>query len=188
MTQQRKTEIIRYEVVTANEGIKNQYGDLEFTDTMGNKHKIGNKRSGLFSAIIPGRAVKLGYATYMNKEYIASAELFDGTPQNPKQDAPQAKSTPPKEEIHTTTTPATVMTKEDWPEKDRVIRKSIERQTSLNAAVELAKKVEGVVSSEKIIATARVFEAYLEGKEVQKAGKLIEEAKRMGATEIEEGG
>ncbi len=183
MTTQRKTEITRYAVVTPTEGTKNQYGDLEFVDTEGHKHKIGNKRESLFSVIVPGRAVKLGYAVYMNKEYIASAELFDGQPQNPKQDALQSKSTLVKEESHTSLPPASEMTPDKWAEKDRTTRKSIERQTSLNAAVELAKKVDGIVTSEKIIATAKVFEAYLEGKEVSKS-RLVEEAKKLGAKEI----
>jgi len=101
----------------------------------------------------------------------------------------------PKEEIETKPKPqeqsATVTETESpgdkWIEKDRITRKSIERQTSLNAAVELAKAM-GVapLTSGQVIATAKVFEAYLEGKEVQK-NKLVEAAKKMGATEIKEG-
>ena len=78
--------------------------------------------------------------------------------------------------------PATVaeskMTDGKWVEKDRITRKSIERQTSLNAAVEVAKILLDVgtdkVTTEKIIATAKVFEAYLEGKEVQKANRVVD--------------
>ena len=187
MTQQRKQEITRYAVVTVD-GVDdiNQYGDLTFSDTEGNKHKIGNKRSKLFEAIIPGRAVKLGYAVYMNQEYIASIELFDGQPAKPTHDSPHAKSAPVKEESHTS--PAPEMTPDKWAEKDRITRKSIERQTSLNAAIELAKAM-GVapLTSGQIIATAKVFEAYLEGKEVQPAkSRIVEQAKKLGAKSVDE--
>jgi len=172
MTQQRKQEITRYAVVTVD-GVDdiNQYGDLTFSDTEGNKHKIGNKRSGLFSAIIPDRAVKLGYAIYMNKEYIATAELYDGQPAKPKPLAPQAKSTPVKAD--------------KWDEKDGITRKSIERQTSLNAAVELAKV--GIIKPDQVLPSAKKFEEYLEGKEVQPAkSRLVEAAKKLGAKSVDE--
>ncbi len=106
---------------------------------------------------------------------IKTSTSSEVKPEPPVQPATVAESTP-------------VMTDDKWKEKDRITRKSIERQTSLNAAVELAKKVDGVVTSEKIIATAKVFEAYLEGKEVQKASRiinLVEAAKKLNA-EIEE--
>ncbi len=85
------------------------------------------------------------------------------------------------------------MTKNEWQEKDRVTRKSIERQTALNAAVELAKNSKVEITTADIIRTAHSFEAYLAGvpveKEVQPAKKtLVEEAKKTGATEIKKGG
>lgn len=80
------------------------------------------------------------------------------------------------------------MTKNDWAERDRNTRKSIERQTSLNAAVEVAKLMGAEkAATEKIIATAKRFEEYLGGKEVKSPkDKLVEEAKKLGAVEIEE--
>ena len=84
----RELKIERYDVVTVKSSSQNGYGDLLFTDTEGQSHKIGNKRSNLYDQIIEGRAVKLGYAIYMNKEYIATAELFDGNPPAEKQVAP----------------------------------------------------------------------------------------------------
>ncbi len=89
---------------------------------------------------------------------------------------------PPKQESR----PDIVMTKSDWGEKDRITRKSIERQTALNDAVELAKLMGAdKVTTEKIIATAKLFEAYLEGKEVQPAkSRLVEAAKKLGAEEM----
>ena len=81
------------------------------------------------------------------------------------------------------------MGKQDWAEKDRVTRKSIERQTALNAAVEVARLASAaipttVVTTDKLIATAKLFEAYLEGKEVQPAKSLVEAAKELGFKEI----
>jgi len=86
-------------------------------------------------------------------------------------------SMPPKQEKPTEISP---MTPDKWAEKDRITRKSIERQTSLNAAIELGKAM-GVspLTSSQIIATAKLFEAYLEGQEVVKKTRLVEEAKRL---------
>ncbi len=81
------------------------------------------------------------------------------------------------------------MSKEDWREKDKTTRKSIERQTSLNAAVELAKLAPSKASVIFVIEIAKVFEAYLDGKEVQpRESTMVSEAKKLGAKEIKEGG
>ncbi len=76
------------------------------------------------------------------------------------------------------------MTKDDWAEKDKITRKSIERQKSLELAVKVV-EISGVKTeiTEKVITIAKRFEAYLEGKEVQKT-HLVEAAKKMGAKEI----
>ena len=84
------------------------------------------------------------------------------------------------------------MTKTDWAEKDKITRKSIERQTALNAAIELAKltivKQPEKVNSENIVLTAKYFEAYLAGEEVKPAKTtLVDEAKKLGATEVKKG-
>ena len=182
MTSQRKQEITRYAVVTVEgEAEVNQYGDLKFYDTEGNEHKIGIKRSKLFDAIIPGRAVKLGYAVYMNKEYISTAELYDGQPADP---APKATTTG-KGAGSPNKPSQPAMGKDDWAEKDRITRKSIERQTSLNAAVELAKV--GIIKPDQVLPSARKFEEYLEGKEVQPAkSRLVEQAKGMDLKSVDE--
>ena len=76
------------------------------------------------------------------------------------------------------------MSKDDWIKKDRITRKSIERQKALELAVEMAKLFGAdKATTAKIIATAKLFEAYLEGE----PGTLVEEAKKLGATEIKEG-
>ena len=184
MTTQRKTEITRYEVATVSTASPNTYGDMIFTDTMGNSHKIGVKRKNLFGAIIPGRAIKLGYAVYNGNEYIASAELYAVDLKIPQTVTIRTnkESTP---ETKPALSPQSTMAKEDWAEKDRITRKSIERQTSLNAAVELAKA--GIIKPEQVIPSARKFEEYLEGKEVQPAkSRIAEAAKAMGAKSIDE--
>lgn len=82
--------------------------------------------------------------------------------------------------------PSKDMTKEDWAEKEKITRKSIERQKSLECAVEVAKLLGAdKVTTEKIIATARKFEEYLESKELKPGKSLVEEAKKLGAVEIE---
>jgi len=71
---QQKPQITRYEVFAVSEATKNNYGDLIVTDTQGTERKIGNKRNRLFEVFQPGSEVKVGYAVYMEREYIASAE------------------------------------------------------------------------------------------------------------------
>ena len=69
---------------------------------------------------------------------------------------------------------------------------------ALNAAVGIAKQVDGVVTTEKTLATAKLFEFYLEtgmslatipqGKEVTGAkSRLVETAKQLGGKVIEAG-
>jgi len=70
----QKPQITRYEVFIVSNAIKNNYGDLIVTDTKGTERKIGNKRSHLFDVFRVGAEVKVGYAVYMEREYIASAE------------------------------------------------------------------------------------------------------------------
>lgn len=86
----------------------------------------------------------------------------------------------------------TEMTKDEWAEREKITRKSIERQTALNAAIELAKS--NTIALTEIIQYARRFEAFLAGnmamldKEVQPAKtKLVDEAKKLGAEEIKKG-
>ena len=95
----------------------------------------------------------------------------------PSQPTPKIpiKEQPPQKE------PISEMTPDKWAEKDRITRKSIERQTSLNAAIELAKV--GIIKPDQVLPSARKFEEYLEGKEVQPAKHLVEAAKQIGATE-----
>ena len=165
--------ITRSEVVVVKSSYRNTYGDLIFTDTLDKEHKVGNKRSQLFSIIEEGNglAVKLDYSSYMNKEYIAGVSLFDGLPPVEKRIEPITAGVEPsklaKEAVKLGAEPTTDnMSKKDWAEKDKITRKSIERQTSLNAAVKLAEV--GVLKPDQIMPSAKIFEYYLEtGEEIK---------------------
>ena len=95
--------------------------------------------------------------------------------------------------------PKTDMSKDDWSMKDKITRKSIERQTALNAAVKVAELMAAKEKiTEGIISTAKRFELYLEtgidvaaqAKQQEVTGaksQLVQAAKAMGAKVIAEG-
>jgi hypothetical protein len=96
-----QVEITREQIIVVDHSETDTYGNLSVTDKAGGKHKISAKRSQLGEFIIPGRAVKFQYASYMNKEYIANAILVEtptALPQPVKYpDAvPQVAQTPTK--------------------------------------------------------------------------------------------
>ena len=186
-------EITRKQIIVVGEvkGLtKEQYPKWVFTDKGGNEYKINPARKDYFTDVIkPGIAVELSYSKFKNNEYIYSATpVKDKLPDEVRVDkemaklsaAQQAKGDPPGKEI---------MAKSDWAEKDRVTRKSIERQTTLKAATDIACALIGQgkeMSPTKVIDTAKLFEAYLEGKEVIK-NKVVEAALNLGGKIIEEG-
>ena len=183
--------IIRTQVIVVGEVGTNTYGDLTFTDKEGGAYKVSAKRKPYFDkVIVPGMAVQLSYAmSSFGKEYVYGAvQVKDNLPPPttpPPMTHPDAPAIPKPEIKGVPLNLEHGMGKSDWAEKDRITRKSIERQTSLNAAIELGKAL-GIapLTSSQVIATAKLFEAYLEGKEVQPASKLIEAAKKLGAEEI----
>jgi hypothetical protein len=63
-------DITREEIITVKDAQKNQYGDLVVNGGI----KISKKREALFPVFQMGAEVKLGYSSYMNKEYVANAE------------------------------------------------------------------------------------------------------------------
>ncbi len=77
-----------------------------------------------------------------------------------------------------------LMTKEDWEQRNKIERKSIERQSCLKEAVKLT--IADKIKPEQLLPVAAKFESYLENgyKEVQKANKLTEEAVKLGAKVI----
>lgn len=72
--ERKQTVITRHDKFTVASKETNQYGDLIVRDTDGLDHKIGNKRARLFDVFQEGAEVQVGYAEYMQKEYIATAE------------------------------------------------------------------------------------------------------------------
>lgn len=70
MTQERKNPIIRREKFVVDHTEKNTYGDLIVASQSGNEYKIGVKRKHLFDYFQDGTEVVVGYASYMNREYI----------------------------------------------------------------------------------------------------------------------
>ena len=164
--------ITRTQIIVVGEVSKNSYGDLTFSDKEGKQYKISAKRISYFEkVIIPEMAIQLNFATAYNKEYIYSAVLVKDAMLIKE----PAKVEAPPPAIPEIKQPKTEMSKDDWAEKDRITRRSIERQKSLEMAVEVA-KIKGSDDTVKIIATAKLFEAYLEGE-----SNLIREAKKLGA-------
>jgi len=97
MTQTRTPEIFRWLQFTVASTEKNTYGDLLVTSTGGHKYKVANKRNQLFPIFQPDAEVVVGYATYMSKDYIATAsqanQFVGETP--PELETPQTKTEQP---------------------------------------------------------------------------------------------
>lgn len=68
-----QTEIVRKDIFTVNKTMVDTYGNLVITTDKGVGYKIGKKREQLFPIFQPGAEVNVGFASYMNKEYIAEA-------------------------------------------------------------------------------------------------------------------
>ncbi len=73
-----EAKIERRKVIVVAHTQINDYGDLIVTDNENNDHKIGKKRAHLFDLFQTDRAVELGYASYMNREYVTVAHPFEG--------------------------------------------------------------------------------------------------------------
>ncbi len=173
--------ITRKQIIVVGEVGTNSYGDLTWTDKEGRSYKVKSARKQYFEAIVPGQAVEINFSEYKGIEYPYSAtavkekiEVVEPTHLTPRGGLkPVTGTAKPLEK----TEPKPIMSKDDWSEKDRITRKSIERQTALNNAVAVAELVkEYEITTAKIIATAKLFEAYLEG------NYLVDEAKKLGAT------
>jgi len=133
-------KIERYEVITPESITPDTYENIVVKTTTGTEVKVNKKHAHLhqlfYDACEQRRALKLGYATYMNKEYVHTAELFDGKPPVEKQveriTAGVKKEQLPKSSSNT-------MTNEMWNEKQRAQSRSIERQVSAKIAFEFAR-------------------------------------------------
>lgn len=137
------------------------YGNLWVTPKGGGDDvKVGVKRVNLHPIFQQGKAVMCHWEVYMNKPYVADAKLVEGElPHTPSEPTPEGV----QEAYEKSRKDLEKMSKGDWDEKDRRTRKSIERQTALNVAVEIVKlnpPTEKV--TEKVLATAKRLEEYLE--------------------------
>jgi len=178
-------------VITVASKTPGAKGGFDIIDGVGGKYILSAKNATLSEALIVGRASKISVAPTQFGIFINKAELFEGGVKSPDKPlvAPQSIPSPVKEVSGSKPpTDSQEMSKEDWAERERITRISIQRQTSLNAAVEVAKTF-NADSVDKVLTIAKRFEAYLEGiniKEVSKSkSKLVEEAKKLGAEEID---
>ena len=158
MTEQKpRNPIIKRVKITVESSDTNQYGDLIVHSKEGQDYKVSNKRTQLFDVFQPDAEVVIGFASYMNKEYVAEATAAE---QIVSTDTPVQKE---KDHLVKEATKIAKMTPDDWAEKDRITRISIERQTALKEAVNLASLHPEQATGEKVIATAKKFEKYLAG-------------------------
>ena len=148
-------KIERYEVVTPENIAPDNYENIVVKTTTGTEVKVNKKHAYLhqlfYDACEQRRALKIGYATYMNKEYVHTAELFDGKPPVEKQ-VERITAGVTKEQLPKL--PSDTMTNEMWAEKQRVERSSIESQVAYKGIVELM--VAKIVTKEDEIGKATV--------------------------------
>ena len=172
-------------VIVVKETRLDNFGNLTVIDEGGAETKVNAKHSHLHSLFEKGVAVSLTWKHYdvrgKQGEYVDDAKLVaeelqptrkpEMLPEHKKVIAEAVKPKPLEEHAKVLEKAAETklgestggMSKDDWAEKGRITRKSIERQKSLELAVEVG-KLFGVEKSttEKIIATAKRFEGYLE--------------------------
>ena len=98
MTDRKTVEITRYDVVTPDHCNIDEYGNLIIVTKNNQEIKVNKKHIGLHDGIIRaaenGMAIKLGYAVYMNKEYVHTAELYDGSPSDAPEKPPVKRESP----------------------------------------------------------------------------------------------
>ncbi len=178
-------------VITVAKKQAKDKGGFDILDTLGNKYLLSAKNINLADALIEGRASKISAAKTSYGTYINSAVLFDGKPSVEKR-IEAASEIPKVGKIIPKTEPQESMSKSDWAEKDRITRKSIERQVALKESTNIACAViaQGKeMSPGKVIEVAKLFEEYLEkGEAKPQKSRLVEEAERLGGKEIKKGG
>ena len=153
------------------------YGNLIFTDDKDVVRRIGATRIPHFKDVIkPNMGVTLNYCA---NPHGGNDMLWNATPVKIGVVAPTHLE---KSGALTAPDIKSVMSKEDWSEKDRIRQKSIERQTSLIQATLLA--TSNKIEVKDIGAYFRRFEELLETGVTK--SKLVEEARRLGGVDTEE--
>ncbi len=103
----REIQVTREQVITPTGVTYNDYEDMFVSVTEGDSIKVTKKHKDVQETILhaldDGRAVKLSYAEYMNKEYVAKAEYFDGKPSEHKSNAPETIRRPENTQTGTKT-------------------------------------------------------------------------------------
>jgi hypothetical protein len=163
-----EVKIVRYETIIVKDATLNSYGDLVVNGGI----KINKKRMALFPVFQVGAEVKLGYGNYMDRDFVATAEQT-GKHEVLKESLVEAIKSLGATEIAPEDTPKYLpqtsqsvtlndkMSKDDWDEKDRRTRHSIERQKALELACNVT-KLDANDTNESIILTARRFAIFLE--------------------------
>ena len=179
-------EITRKQIIVVDKVGTNQYEDLTWTDKEGKSYKVKSTRKQYFDCIVPDQAVEISFSKYKNTEYPYSATAVADkievvkpihlTKEGGLESAPYEVPVVKIQTDRLSPSDKEIMAKSDWAEKDRVTRKSIERQTALKEATNItcALIAQGKeMSPTKTIDIAKLFEAYLEG------NYLVDEAKKL---------
>ncbi len=146
MAEERKPNpIIRREKFVVDHTEINDFGDMIVTSKSSIPYKIGKKREKLFATFQPNTEVVVGYAVYKDREYIAEATpstqvVSVDTPIEKEKVKPQEQT---KSGGYRGKTPEELITE----------RRSIERQTSLKLAVEMA----ALDTGETVLERAEIF-------------------------------
>jgi len=106
MTTQRKQTIVDETVIVVADTRKDQYNNLFVTDAEGNEVKISEKRAHLHPIFQKGKAVQLGWAEYMNRPYVAEAQLVGDIVDFDLNKKPQPAATPDQAEIDSSYKPS----------------------------------------------------------------------------------
>jgi len=137
-------EIVRTEVITPESVVGDNYGNIIVKTTTGAEVKVNKKHEGLhqlfYDATEEGRALKIGYAVYMNREYVHTSELFDGKPPVEKQVKPITAGVGKTEAMNDMMNRVNriyEMTPDKWADKDRITRESIEAQVAMKCLTDL---------------------------------------------------
>lgn len=137
------------QVITVAMTEKDTYGNLKVTDNLGNEYKIGGKRSQLFEVFVQGRAVKITWDNYMNKDYISDAEPF-----NPETEGTTAGGI----EVASATAPKPTPKATEKPAGQSELKN---RSFAVSYAKDLV--VAGVIAPDRILSYAEYFARYMDG-------------------------
>ena len=86
-------KVIKTQTIVVDHSGINNYGDLIVWDKGGNEWKVAQKRDHLHSIFQDGKAVELGIANYMDKDFITEASLVeDGLPEVKPKEKPKEKA------------------------------------------------------------------------------------------------